>query len=152
MRSIARSIRNESFNALRTLRMPFASGPERVLELSGDGAYIQSELPITIKEEMKREYSRVFSAFDRSNEFIESQPLRLWLSKAGSISPLHFDASISTLTQLKGQKTFLLFSPFSGLSKCFLYPDWHPLRRRSRLSIDDEMNTTYIRRRFRVMF
>ena len=58
--------------------------------------------------------------------------------KRAAFSPLHFDASISTLTQLKGQKTFLLFSPFSGLSKCFLYPDWHPLRRRSRLSIDDE--------------
>tara|TARA_B100000405_G_scaffold81184_1_gene56222 strand:- start:1900 stop:4011 length:2112 start_codon:yes stop_codon:yes gene_type:complete len=133
------AIRNGKFQPPSlTLRMPFANGLARVLELSGDGAYIQSELPITIKEEMKREYSRVFSAFDRSNEFIESQPLRLWLSKAGSISPLHFDASISTLTQLKGQKTFLLFSPFSGLSKCFLYPDWHPLRRRSRLSIDDE--------------
>ena len=133
------AIRNGKFQPPSlTRRMPFANGLARVLELSGDGAYIQSELPITIKEEMKREYSRVFSAFDRSNEFIESQPLRLWLSKAGSISPLHFDASISTLTQLKGQKTFLLFSPFSGLSKCFLYPDWHPLRRRSRLSIDDE--------------
>ena len=61
-----------------------------MLELSGDGAYVKSELPITIKEEMKREYSRVFSAFDRSNEFIESQHYRLWLSKAGSITPLHF--------------------------------------------------------------
>lgn len=133
------AIRNRKFQPPSlTQQMPFANGLSRVLEYSGDGAYIQSELPSTLKDEMERDYSRVFTSFENSEEFVESQPLRLWLSKRGSVSPLHFDASISTLTQLKGEKTFLLFAPFSGLSQCYLYPDWHPLRRRSQLSIDDE--------------
>ncbi len=140
------AIRNRKFQPPSlTQRMPFALGLSRVLELSGDGAYIQSELPESLKDDMERDYLRVFSAFEKSDEFVESQPLRLWLSKRGSVSPLHFDASISTLTQLKGEKTFLLFAPFSGLSRCNLYPDWHPLRRRSRLSIDDERIRTGLR-------
>lgn len=133
------AIRNRKFQPPSlTQQMPFANGLSRVLEYSGDGAYIQSELPSNLKDEMEHDYSRVFTSFENSEEFVESQPLRLWLSKRGSVSPLHFDASISTLTQLKGEKTFLLFAPFSGLSQCYLYPDWHPLRRRSQLSIDDE--------------
>ena len=140
------AIRNRKFHPPSlTQRMPFALGLSRVLELSGDGAYIQSELPESLKDDMERDYLRVFSAFEKGDEFLESQPLRLWLSKRGSVSPLHFDASISTLTQLKGEKTFLLFAPFSGLSRCNLYPDWHPLRRRSRLSIDDEKIRTGLR-------
>lgn len=140
------AIRNRKFQPPSlTQRMPFALGLSRVLELSGDGAYIQSELPESLKDDMERDYLRVFSAFEKSDEFVESQPLRLWLSKRGSVSPLHFDASISTLTQLKGEKTFLLFAPFSGLSRCNIYPDWHPLRRRSRLSIDDERIRTGLR-------
>jgi predicted nucleotidyltransferase len=140
------AIRNRKFQPPSlTQRMPFALGLSRVLELSGDGAYIQSELPESLKDDMERDYLRVFSAFEKGDEFLESQPLRLWLSKRGSVSPLHFDASISTLTQLKGEKTFLLFAPFSGLSRCNLYPDWHPLRRRSRLSIDDEKIRTGLR-------
>ena len=140
------AIRNRKFHPPSlTQRMPFALGLSRVLELSGDGAYIQSELPESLKDDMERDYLRVFSAFEKGDAFLESQPLRLWLSKRGSVSPLHFDASISTLTQLKGEKTFLLFAPFSGLSRCNLYPDWHPLRRRSRLSIDDEKIRTGLR-------
>ena len=140
------AIRNRKFQPPSlTQRVPFALGLSRELELSGDGAYIQSELPESLKDDMERDYLRVFSAFEKSDEFVESQPLRLWLSKRGSVSPLHFDASISTLTQLKGEKTFLLFAPFSGLSRCNLYPDWHPLRRRSRLSIDDERIRTGLR-------
>ena len=140
------AIRNRKFQPPSlTQRMPFALGLSRVLELSGDGAYIQSELPESLKDDMERDYLRVFSAFEKGDAFLESQPLRLWLSKRGSVSPLHFDASISTLTQLKGEKTFLLFAPFSGLSRCNLYPDWHPLRRRSRLSIDDEKIRTGLR-------
>ena len=111
------AIRNRKFQPPSlTQQMPFANGLSRVLEYSGDGAYIQSELPSNLKDEMEHDYLRVFASFENSEEFVESQPLRLWLSKRGSVSPLHFDASISTLTQLKGEKTFLLFAPFSAVS------------------------------------
>lgn len=125
-----------------TERMPFARALSNVLfsgsngnEVGAAAAYIQSELPEKLKSEIENELFNIWNAFDEE-KYVESQKLRLWLSKPKSVSPLHFDASVSTLTQMRGEKTFLLFSPFS-LNKCELYPNWHPLRRRSKLSIED---------------
>lgn len=65
----------------------------------------------------------------------ETQPPRLWLSQAGSTSSLHYDSSVSVLAQAHGLKRMLLYPP-SALARAALYPDWHPLRRRSAVRLD----------------
>ena len=65
----------------------------------------------------------------------ETQPPRLWLSQAGSTSSLHYDSSVSVLAQAHGTKRMLLYPP-SALARAALYPDWHPLRRRSAVRLD----------------
>ena len=76
----------------------------------------------------------------------ETQPPRLWLSQAGSTSSLHYDSSVSVLAQAHGLKRMLLYPP-SALARAALYPDWHPLRRRSalRLTASDGEETTAAR-------
>lgn len=113
-----------------TKRMKFAAAVARVLRIHGDGAYIQS----AISEEMSRYcVGGVHDAFNLSESgWKESQERRLWLALASSVTPLHFDASWSTLTQVGvGCKRMLLFEPFA-LKSIGLYPNWHPLRRRGR--------------------
>lgn len=109
-----------------TVRMPFARALARVLRYRGAGAYVQA----TLDEDMALECEGgVSDAFDELG--VESQGKRLWLSLAGSVTPLHFDASWSTLAQISGTKRMLLYQPFA-LASMELYPDWHPLRRRGR--------------------
>jgi hypothetical protein len=113
-----------------TRRMKFAAAVARVLKIHGDGAYIQS----AISEERSRDcVGGVHVAFNLSESgWRESQERRLWLALASSVTPLHFDASWSTLTQVGvGSKRMLLFEPFA-LKSIGLYPNWHPLRRRGR--------------------
>lgn len=113
-----------------TKRMKFAAAVARVLRIHGDGAYIQS----AISEEMSRDCAGgVHDSFNLSESgWKESQERRLWLALASSVTPLHFDASWSTLTQVGvGSKRMLLFEPFA-LKSIGLYPNWHPLRRRGR--------------------
>lgn len=113
-----------------TKRMKFAAAVARVLRIHGDGAYIQS----AISEEMSRDCAGgVHEAFNLSESgWRESQEQRLWLAMASSVTPLHFDASWSTLTQVGvGSKRMLLYEPFA-LNSIGLYPNWHPLRRRGR--------------------
>lgn len=113
-----------------TRRMKFAAAVARVLRIHGDGAYIQS----AISEERSRDcVGGVHVAFNLSESgWRESQERRLWLALASSVTPLHFDASWSTLTQVGvGSKRMLLFEPFA-LKSIGLYPNWHPLRRRGR--------------------
>lgn len=113
-----------------TKRMKFSAAVARVLRIHGDGAYIQS----AISEEMSRDCAGgVHDAFNLSESgWRESQERRLWLALASSVTPLHFDASWSTLTQVGvGSKRMLLFEPFA-LNSIRLYPNWHPLRRRGR--------------------
>ena len=123
------AVRRGAFEAPSvTVRMPFAMALARVLGYGGGGgAYVQAEL----EEDMKRECEGGASdAFDSLGE--ESQAKRLWLSLAGSVTPLHYDASWSTLAQVgSGSKRMLLYQPFA-LASMALYPDWHPLRRRGR--------------------
>jgi len=110
-----------------TATMDFATAAAKVLRFHGDGAYVQSK----ISEKMTLEcVGGVSDAFGALGE--ESQERRLWLALAGSVSPMHFDASTSTLVQVgEGTKRMLLYQPFA-LSAIDLYPNWHPLRRRGR--------------------
>lgn len=61
-----------------------------------------------------------------------SQGPRLWLSPRGSVSPLHYDASASFLTQVRGRKRMLLYRP-EDLDRLYPYPDDSLLRRRARV-------------------
>eukprot|EP00899_Mesostigma_viride_P010045 jgi/Mesvir1/19041/Mv12803-RA.2 len=63
---------------------------------------------------------------------ILSQPPFVWLSPAGAVSTLHYDASESFLVQLKGRKRMLLFAP-EDLHRLYPYADDHPLRRRAQV-------------------
>ena len=109
-----------------------------------DGAYMQAELRGALLAEAGMSPDR--RARDRRGSFWslcddvgwrETQPPRLWLSQAGSTSSLHFDSSVSVLAQAHGSKRMLLYPP-SALARAALYPDWHPLRRRSALRLDAE--------------
>lgn len=59
-----------------------------------------------------------------------SQEPRIWVSPAGAVSPLHYDASNSFLLQVHGYKRMLFVSP-EQLYRLYCYPDTHMLRRRS---------------------
>ena len=109
-----------------TVRVPFARALAKVLRYRGSGAYVQA----TLSDDMARECEGgVSEAFDALGNV--SQGKRLWLSLVGSVTPLHFDASWSTLVQISGKKRMILYQPFA-LASLDLYPDWHPLRRRGR--------------------
>ena len=64
----------------------------------------------------------------------EAQPLRLWVSCRGAVSPLHFDSAASFLAQARGAKRVLLFPPRS-LPGLYPYPVDHPLHRRARVDL-----------------
>ena len=52
-----------------------------------------------------------------------AQPMRLWVSARGSVSPLHFDSAGSFLCQLRGRKRVILFPP-NALDRLYPYPVW----------------------------
>ena len=60
------------------------------------------------------------------------------------MSTLHYDNTYSLLTQLRGRKRLHLFSP-DVLEHLYLYPEWHPLKRRSRVDLSDEQNMVFQR-------
>lgn len=64
---------------------------------------------------------------------VTQQP-RLWLSPQGAVSPLHFDRSVSLLTQVMGSKRMLFFAP-SDLDKLEPFPRDHMLARRCRYTV-----------------
>ena len=120
------------------------------------GAYMQAELrgsllaeagmtPDRDNEESRDARESFWSLCDDAG-WRETQPPRLWLSQAGSTSSLHYDSSVSVLAQAHGLKRMLLYPP-SALARAALYPDWHPLRRRSalRLTASDGEETTAAR-------
>jgi hypothetical protein len=98
------------------------------------------------RSEGEGEPSEPWRSMDRAG-WRETQPPRLWLSAAGSTSPLHFDSSASVLAQVTGTKRMLLYPP-SALSRAHLYPDWHPLRRRSKVRLDADVDVDDARRAF----
>ncbi|EFN58944.1 hypothetical protein CHLNCDRAFT_140939 [Chlorella variabilis] len=63
-----------------------------------------------------------------------TQAARVWVSPQGAVSPTHYDLSHSFLTQVKGRKRMLFWSP-DQLACLYCYPDSHLLRRRSRLNM-----------------
>ena len=99
-----------------------------------------------MRSEGEGEPSEPWRSMDRAG-WRETQPPRLWLSAAGSTSPLHFDSSASVLAQVTGTKRMLLYPP-SALSRAHLYPDWHPLRRRSKVRLDADVDVDDARRAF----
>ncbi|KAK9816704.1 hypothetical protein WJX72_003966 [[Myrmecia] bisecta] len=58
---------------------------------------------------------------------------RMWVSPAGTVSPLHYDIPDSILTQIRGRKRLLLWQR-EDLHRLYTYPMWHPLFRRSRVN------------------
>ena len=123
------AVRDGTFEAPSVMvRMPFATAVAGVLRANGGGgAYVQTAAP---PEMLRACEGGASDAFDALGE--ESQARRLWLALAGSVSPLHFDASWSTLTQIgEGRRRMLLYQPYA-LRSVGLYPNWHPLRRRGR--------------------
>ena len=161
------AVRSGAFDApSKTERLTLREAARRMLEnKDGErGVYVQAELSDALAEEAglgafdesratssksgsgTGDGSRVprgrlvplepWASFEEAG-WTETQPARLWLSAAGSVSPLHFDHSASVLAQVRGQKRMLLYPP-SALRRARLYPDWHPLRRRSRINLSDE--------------
>jgi hypothetical protein len=63
-----------------------------------------------------------------------AQAARVWVSPQGAVSPLHFDADVSFLAQLRGTKRMLLVHP-DQLECLYPYPGTHLLRRRSRVNV-----------------
>lgn len=59
---------------------------------------------------------------------------RLWASKPGTSSPLHFDLQDSHLVQVVGYKRMVLWPP-AALPYLDPYPDGHPLARRCRFDV-----------------
>jgi len=82
---------------------------------------------------------------DDIDAYVEAQQPRLWISADGSVSPTHFDESLSVLVQLHGQKRMLLFDPACTARLC-PYPNHHPLRRRA--MVDITADEVWLRSRF----
>jgi hypothetical protein len=72
--------------------------------------------------------------------FRQSQAPRLWLSPAGSETPMHYDRSASFLVQVFGRKK-LLFLPPEALEVLQPFPDEHLLARRVRVDISQRLAT-----------
>ena len=150
----------------RTVKMSLREAAARMVR-NGDGeggVYVQAELSDDLAREAGLRTSDddddASSGGDASSSGVmepwrsmdaagwrETQPARLWLSAAGSSSPLHFDSSASVLAQVTGTKRMLLYPP-SALSRAHLYPDWHPLRRRSKVRLDADVASDVAKRAF----
>ena len=63
----------------------------------------------------------------------------------GNLSDAVFCSQV--LAQVTGTKRMLLYPP-SVLSRAHLYPDWHPLRRRSKVRLDADVDVDDARRAF----
>ena len=152
------AVRAGTFQSPSTVRgMTVSEVAARMTARDGDddsaGAYMQAELRGALVSEAGMILSRDDSNDGDSNDsndsndktsfwslcdaagWRETQPPRLWLSQAGSTSSLHYDSSVSVLAQAHGLKRMLLYPP-SALARAALYPDWHPLRRRSAVRLD----------------
>ena len=152
----------------RTVKMSLRDAAARMVR-NGDGeggVYVQAELSDDLAREaglrtsdgLRTNDDDASSGGDASSAmepwrsmdaagWRETQPARLWLSAAGSVSPLHFDSSASVLAQVAGAKRVLLYPP-SALSRAHLYPDWHPLRRRSKVRLDADVASDVAKRAF----
>jgi hypothetical protein len=98
--------------------------------------YLQAALPQQLQHEaqMAGLLARMAASLQEQQQLRLSQEPRLWVSPAGAVSPLHYDASHSFLVQAVGCKRMLLFAP-DQLHRLYCYPDTHLLRRRSRVNL-----------------
>lgn len=91
--------------------------------------YMQADVPSWLQAEWQ-----VPSEWRGWGDARRAQPMRLWVSAHGSISPLHFDSAGSFLCQLRGKKRVVLFPP-CAMDRLYPYPMGHPLFRRSRVDL-----------------
>ncbi|KAJ8600448.1 hypothetical protein CTAYLR_001434 [Chrysophaeum taylorii] len=72
--------------------------------------------------------------------FLDGAPIaRLWASRSGVYSPLHYDAQDSHLVQVVGRKRVVLWPPHA-LPHLRPFPDDHPLARRCQVDVLDRPN------------
>lgn len=79
--------------------------------------YLRSLVPEEIKDGLDLGLSRLTNLADVTS--FKEDLMRLWLSSAGCITPLHYDRCHGTLLQLAGKKRFVIFS---GEDTRQLYP------------------------------
>ncbi|KAF8066381.1 hif1an [Scenedesmus sp. PABB004] len=95
--------------------------------------YLQAALPAGLLSEQLPLHELLAGLADRGGGPAFAQAPRLWVSPAGAVSPLHYDASHSFLLQLRGVKRVLLLSP-EQRHRLYPYPEPHLLRRRARVN------------------
>lgn len=114
-----------------TLTLPGTSAAKRLLR-TDETLYIQALAPRRLMCDVG------YLAFARHDDDVgdTSSPARVWASRAGVYSPLHFDAQDSHLIQLVGHKRLVLWPP-SALEHLRPYEAGHPLARRCRVDVLD---------------
>lgn len=103
--------------------------------------YVQADLPAPLQADVDFTapvFGLISGALAREGggapRFRRSQAPRLWLSTAGSVSPMHYDRSSSFLAQVCGHKR-LVFVPPEQLHLLRPFPDTHMLARRARVPV-----------------
>ena len=141
------AVKNGTFKApSRVEQLTIADVAKRMTGKQSDGnisgnVYMQAALSHALAQDAgidEKQLQEPWLSFQAAG-WVETQEPRIWLSQAGSTSSLHYDTSVSVLAQVNGLKRMLLYPP-SALSKAYLYPDWHPLRRRSGVRLDQDSN------------
>lgn len=122
---------SESEFAARCVRRDTAGdgGPPPVAYPGGgERVYMQSRLPAG--------ECLLETWLARRPDVVATQRERVWVSTAGSVSALHYDASHSVLLQVAGRKRMILFPP-ETLPTLGVYPLGHPLVRRARVDLSE---------------
>lgn len=114
-----------------TLTLPGTSAARRLLRTE-ETLYIQALAPRSLMCDVGH------LAFARQDDGVRdaSSTARVWASRTGVYSPLHFDAQDSHLIQLVGHKRLVLWPP-SALEHLRPYESGHPLARRCQVDVLD---------------
>ena len=110
--------------------------PEPLVYAGGEAVYLQASVPTHLQARAAAflaGFAEVFLS-GAPRPVAEAQGPRVWVSAAGTVSALHYDADWSALAQASGTKR-LLFFPAADLDRIYPYPDGHPLRRRGRVDL-----------------
>mmetsp|Transcript_1460 Transcript_1460/g.4392 ORF Transcript_1460/g.4392 Transcript_1460/m.4392 type:complete len:605 (+) Transcript_1460:34-1848(+) len=89
--------------------------------------YMQARLPMQL---LFRDAQVLMTSL--TGEVAQSE--RVWVSTAGTVSSLHYDAADSFLVQIRGRKRVIFF-PAKDVHGLDCYPIGHPLGRRSRVDL-----------------
>jgi hypothetical protein len=93
---------------------------------AGERIYMQSVIPLS---------ESVLEDTAARDPYVSlTQSERVWVSCAGSVSTMHYDASASVLIQVTGCKRLVMFPP-QMIEYLGIYPEGHPLHRRSRVDL-----------------